>query len=71
MITNSINHLKQSKKSYWQHFRHAFYWGCFLIYTGIISIIHGFIPSLYPFLAPKNVLKVAREASDQLQQNRS
>lgn len=48
-----IEHLKKGNVSYGRHFIDASIGGCHLIFTGIISIIHG----LFPFLFEKYVAK--------------
>lgn len=60
MIHGSKIHLKEAKKRYFPHLFYAVKWGFFLIYTGILSIIHGVIPAFFPFHAPRNVMKIAR-----------
>lgn len=54
------SHLEFVNQTYFNHFIFSIKWGLFLIYTGFISIIHGLFPFLFPFVAPKNVLKVAK-----------
>jgi len=51
-------HLKEANKKYFGHFRFAFIAGWLLIYAGITSIIHAFIPSLYPFTSLKIIKKL-------------
>jgi hypothetical protein len=46
-------HLAQSNTTYIEHFKFAFYAGLMLIWAGITSIIHAFIPSLFPFVSRK------------------
>ena len=48
-------HLKEAGKSYQKHFKFAFLAGFILIYAGILSIIHAFIPNLFPFTSQKIV----------------
>jgi len=60
MLNRSFQHLKEANESYVTHGSFALKWGFFLIFTGIISILHGIVPALFPFQAPKNVLRVAR-----------
>ncbi len=54
------SHLQIVKQKYFEHFWFAFKWGFYLIFIGIASIIHGFFPAVFPFLAPKGVLKIAK-----------
>ena len=51
-------HLNEAGKSYFEHFKFAFIAGFILIYAGITSIIHAFIPSLFPFTSQKIVKKL-------------
>ena len=48
-------HLKAANKSYFEHTKFAVVAGLDLILTGIISIIHGIIPTLFPFYAEKKI----------------
>ena len=50
-------HLKAANKSYFSHTKFAIVAGFDLILTGIISIIHGIIPTLFPFYAEKKINK--------------
>lgn len=54
------SHLELVQQKYPEHFWFAQKWGLYLIWTGIASMIHGLIPALFPFTAPRNVLKVAK-----------
>lgn len=56
----SSDHLKEVQQSYWTHAAFAIKWGWFLIWTGFVSILHGLIPAVFPFTAPRNILKVAK-----------
>jgi hypothetical protein len=51
-------HLKEANKSYAKHFSFAFKAGFLLIYAGVTSIIHAFIPSMFPFVSQKIVHKL-------------
>lgn len=51
-------HLKTSKVTYLQHLKWALLAGARLIYAGVTSIIHGFIPSLFNGSAPKQVIDI-------------
>lgn len=57
---SSKEHLKQVNESYSKHGRFAIKWGLYLIYTGCVSIIHGIVPAVFKFTAPRNVMKLAR-----------
>lgn len=59
MFAKSKQHLKKSGKDYRTHFLFSFKWGFFLIWTGVASVLHAFVPSWFPFTAPRNVLKAA------------
>jgi hypothetical protein len=51
-------HLNKSKVTYLKHLRWAILAGLRLIYSGIASIIHGFVPSLFDGAAPKTVIDI-------------
>ena len=51
-------HLKTSKVTYLKHLKWALLAGVRLIYAGITSIIHGFIPTLFNGSAPKQVIDI-------------
>jgi hypothetical protein len=51
-------HLKTSKVTYLEHLKWALLAGVRLIYAGVTSIIHGFIPSLFNGSAPKQVIDI-------------
>jgi hypothetical protein len=51
-------HLKTSKVTYFEHLKWALLAGVRLIYAGVTSIIHGFIPSLFNGSAPKQVIDI-------------
>tara|TARA_B100000886_G_scaffold333564_1_gene287775 strand:- start:3409 stop:3657 length:249 start_codon:yes stop_codon:yes gene_type:complete len=57
MITRIRAHLKEAGKGYFAHTKFAILAGLDLILTGIISIIHGIIPTLFPFYAEKKIDK--------------
>lgn len=59
MIKESKEHLKAAQKSYGEHFSFAFKAGWFLIYTGFISIFHGFFPAYFKFQSARNVMALA------------
>jgi hypothetical protein len=56
MIKQSKEHLTKSKETYLPHFVWAFVSGFKLIWAGIASIIHGFVPGLFPGTAAKTVI---------------
>lgn len=52
------DHLTKSKSTYFLHLTWAIIAGVRLIYAGITSIIHGFIPSLFDGVAPKTIIDI-------------
>ena len=55
-------HLAESNKTYSQHFRFAFYAGWMLVWAGLTSIIHAFIPSLFPFVSRNIIVKLLEQS---------
>lgn len=53
-----FSHLKQVNQTYFYHCFFGLKWGVYLIYTGIISIIHGLFPFFFPFRVPRHIFKV-------------
>lgn len=51
-------HLETSKVTYFEHLKWALLAGVRLIYAGVTSIIHGFIPTLFNGSAPKQVIDI-------------
>ncbi len=60
MISKSREHLQEVNQTYREHGWFAVKWGLFLIWTGVVSIIHGICPAFFKFRAPRNVMRVAR-----------
>lgn len=58
LIKSSQRHLQQAQKSYFYHFYFGVKWGFFLMYVGVLSCIHGVIPALFPFHAPRSLLRL-------------
>ena len=56
MLKKSIRHLEASKETYSSHLFWAVYAGFKLIFVGISSIIHGFIPSVFTGTAAKTII---------------
>lgn len=56
MLKKSVEHLKKSKETYFPHFIWAFLSGLSLIWAGIASIIHGFVPAIFSGTAAKTVI---------------
>jgi hypothetical protein len=55
-------HLKQAGKSYIDHASFALSAGALLLVAGAASIIHAFIPVLFPFYSAKIVVRLADKA---------
>ena len=51
-----FKHLRDSQETYWSHCRWATKAGFQMIWAGILSIIHGLIPPLFPFKSAKTVI---------------
>lgn len=45
----NFQHLKQVEESYWQHFKFATWAGFYLVYLGVVSLVHG----VFPFFAAR------------------
>jgi hypothetical protein len=58
-------HLNESNKTYMEHFAFAFKAGFILLWAGITSIIHAFIPSLFAFTSRDIVVHLANESRKQ------
>jgi len=56
-------HLSEANKTYFAHFKFAFFAGLLLLYAGLTSIIHAVIPSLFPFTSLKIVKKLIERSS--------
>lgn len=46
-------HLAQANKTYFEHFKFSFYAGWMLLWAGVTSIIHAFLPNVFPFVSRK------------------
>lgn len=57
MIRHSKEHLKKSQETYFNHLKWAVYAGLRLIWAGISSIVHAFVPALFPGTAAKTVIE--------------
>lgn len=55
-------HLREANKTYGEHFAFAFKAGFILLWAGATSIVHAFIPSLFPFTSRNIVARLAEEA---------
>jgi hypothetical protein len=51
-------HLEKSKVTYFSHLWWALIAGLRLIYSGIASIIHGIVPTLFDGTAPKTIIDI-------------
>jgi Family of unknown function (DUF6356) len=60
-IETSAAHLRRSQMTYLFHMGHALHGGFLLIYLGIISVIHAFIPSLFPRQTGEGVIRIFYE----------
>jgi len=69
-ITKSRKHLNDVEESYCQHGWFAIKWGLYIVCTGLASIIHGIFPFLFPFTAPKNLLKLHKIMEDRKEEER-
>ena len=58
LFKEAKEHLELVDESYTEHGGFAIRWGFFLVWTGFASIVHGLVPSLFPFTAPRNILKL-------------
>lgn len=58
MFNSSKQHLEESKCSYVEHFKFAIYASLLLLYAGIASLIHAFIPALFKGTAAFIVIKL-------------
>ena len=54
----NVDHLKNSEMSYWHHWRHSFRYGILLIWLGICSILHAFIPLWFQYYSAQGVVKI-------------
>jgi hypothetical protein len=54
-IAASQKHLNKSQMGYFAHLYHAFRLGLVLIYAGIASILHAFLPFLFPAYSANKV----------------
>ncbi len=53
----NFQHLKQVEESYWQHFKFASWAGFYLIYLGLVSLLHA----IFPFLVARYPDKLFRD----------
>lgn len=58
VVEQSQRHLALSRMTWSQHFWHAFSLGWILIANGLSSIIHAFIPALFPGTAAKTTMRI-------------
>lgn len=69
-ITKSKKHLTDVEEGYFEHGWFAIKWGIFIVGTGLASIIHGILPFLFPFTAPKNLLKLHKMMEERKEEER-
>lgn len=63
-------HLNESNKTYAAHCSFALKAGCLLLWAGFTSIVHAFLPNLFPFVSRDIVLRLADESRRHQQQSR-
>lgn len=56
MIQESKEHLREVQKSYAEHAAFSIDHGFYLLKMGVMSIIHGIVPSVFKFDLPKMVI---------------
>jgi len=59
------NHIYNSRKGWARHTVFAVWAGIVLIFAGILSIIHAFIPNLFPYMS-ENIIKKLLIQSERL-----
>jgi hypothetical protein len=64
-------HLTESNKTYAEHFAFAFKAGFLLLWAGLASIIHAFLPNVFAFTSRDIVLGLAEESRKHQQKNQS
>ena len=58
IVRQSREHIEASHMGYFEHMWHAFSLGWILIVVGLSSLVHAFIPVLYPGTAAKEVMRI-------------
>ena len=58
MIKNSIEHLKNSRMSYWAHFSHSLYNSYRLVKILVTSTVHAFLPFVFKTHAARGVIDI-------------
>lgn len=53
-----IAHLKETQMDYFHHCKHGLVNGFYLIWLGITSIIHSFLPWVFKYHSAKGVIKI-------------
>jgi hypothetical protein len=61
LLANPKEHLESVNESYFVHGSSALTWGFFLIFTGLVLIVHGIFPFLFPFLPASNIRKINKK----------
>ena len=58
IFINSQNHLRESQKTYTEHFKGAFYYGYKMLIGALASFMHGLFPFLFDGLTAKTVIDI-------------
>jgi hypothetical protein len=56
------NHVYKSRKGWLRHTGFAVWAGVVLIFAGILSIIHAFIPNLFPYMSENMIKKLLSQS---------
>lgn len=56
LIKESKDHLQGVNETYYEHCAFSIDHGLYLIKMGIMSIVHGIIPCIFPFTLPRMVI---------------
>jgi hypothetical protein len=60
ILKKSLEHLKENKMSYTEHFVFAFFHGLKCVKAGCLLMLHSLIPSLYPRTGSKLVTRLSK-----------
>lgn len=61
MLKASKNHLEESQIRYKEHLKFALYASFLLMYAGIVSLIHAFIPAMFKGTSAFIVIKLYQQ----------
>ena len=64
MIKSSLEHLKENKMTYWQHFLFAFSHGARCLKASFFLICHSIVPALFPKAGSQLVSQLDKSFSD-------